>query len=326
MIISDKMTKSKDFTNNMVSFCLFLEGTGLGGPWNCTNKRQLWKERWGKYLLNCHISKLTNKMIHHMFVFGVVIPTVITIALFLGFLFCWFKFNIREKLFGKDTTKKNQSLKRVRGPIIMAEDSIQYTSDSELCGIGESSQNGNGHNQDNGSSNVAPRINGFVNTTIAKPYVNVPIAPEDNSKNQLLNHRLSCGVTDSHGETDNLRLPSRDYSSQKCCSGNQTKVINDSLLCTTIPLELRNQRETENCLVQQTYHFPRGLKGFTQSGNSAEMALSGNHQTIDSEDESEVSTCTENNNYGHFVPFSQITQHEKEKQLWMVQENLVSVI
>ena len=261
-----------------------------------------------------------------MFVFGVVVPTVITIALFLGFLFCWFKFNIREKLFGKDTTKKNQSSKLVCGPKIKAEDSAQYTSDSELCYNDDNSQNGGGHNQDNGGSNVAPGMKGSINTAVTKGYVNVPIASEGKAKNQLLNQRLSCGNTDSHGETDYPRLSGGDYLSQKCCSGNQTKVINDSLLCTTIPLELSNQRTTENCLVQHTYHFPRVSRGFNHSGNSAEITLSRNHQTPDSDDESEVSTCTENSNYGHFVPVSQMTKNEKDEQLWKAQENLVSVI
>ena len=40
-------------------------------------------------------------MIHHIFVFGVVVPTVITVLLFLGFLLCWFKLNLSERLFHK---------------------------------------------------------------------------------------------------------------------------------------------------------------------------------------------------------------------------------
>ena len=40
-------------------------------------------------------------MIRHIFVFGVLIPTIITIILFLGFLLCWFRYNIFERLFHK---------------------------------------------------------------------------------------------------------------------------------------------------------------------------------------------------------------------------------
>ena len=40
-------------------------------------------------------------MIRHIFVFGVLIPTIITIILFLGFLLCWFRYNIFERLFNK---------------------------------------------------------------------------------------------------------------------------------------------------------------------------------------------------------------------------------
>ncbi|ELT90568.1 hypothetical protein CAPTEDRAFT_226510 [Capitella teleta] len=37
-------------------------------------------------------------MITHVFVFGVVVPTVVTVTVFVGFLVCWFKCNIRQKL------------------------------------------------------------------------------------------------------------------------------------------------------------------------------------------------------------------------------------
>ena len=40
-------------------------------------------------------------MIRHIFVFGVLIPTIITIVLFLGFLLCWFRYNIFERLFNR---------------------------------------------------------------------------------------------------------------------------------------------------------------------------------------------------------------------------------
>ena len=48
----------------------------------------------------------------HVFVFGVVVPTVITIAVFIGFLFCWFKLGVRDR-FAKQrstgTTRGQQS-------------------------------------------------------------------------------------------------------------------------------------------------------------------------------------------------------------------------
>lgn len=44
-------------------------------------------------------------MIRHVFVFGVVVPTLVTIALFLGFLLCWYKFNMRERLFSRKNRK-----------------------------------------------------------------------------------------------------------------------------------------------------------------------------------------------------------------------------
>ena len=48
----------------------------------------------------------------HVFVFGVVVPTVITVAVFIGFLFCWFKLGVRDR-FAKQrsagTTRRQQS-------------------------------------------------------------------------------------------------------------------------------------------------------------------------------------------------------------------------
>ena len=47
-----------------------------------------------------------------MFVFGVVVPTIITIAVFIGFLYCWFKLGVRDR-FAKQrltgTTRGQQS-------------------------------------------------------------------------------------------------------------------------------------------------------------------------------------------------------------------------
>ena len=40
-------------------------------------------------------------MIRHMFVFGVLLPTLVTVFLFVAFLLCWFKFNMRERFFKK---------------------------------------------------------------------------------------------------------------------------------------------------------------------------------------------------------------------------------
>ena len=44
-------------------------------------------------------------MIKHVFLFGVIIPTSVTILFFIGFLVCWFKFNIKERFFKKHFCK-----------------------------------------------------------------------------------------------------------------------------------------------------------------------------------------------------------------------------
>ena len=65
-------------------------------------------------------------MIHHVFVFGVLIPTLITISVFIAFLICWFKFNMKDRFFKKQLKhqKKHsipgQPLETVAPPSISA--------------------------------------------------------------------------------------------------------------------------------------------------------------------------------------------------------------
>ena len=47
-------------------------------------------------------------MIKHVFIFGVLIPTVVTVVLFVLFLVCWFKFNLHGKLFKKKMNSVNE--------------------------------------------------------------------------------------------------------------------------------------------------------------------------------------------------------------------------
>lgn len=70
-------------------------------------------------------------MIRHVFVFGVVVPTVITVVFFVGFLVCWFKFNMRERLLNARIFKRKQQLKQVVYPqqhkLPDASDACQHT-------------------------------------------------------------------------------------------------------------------------------------------------------------------------------------------------------
>ncbi len=70
-----------------------------------------------------------------MFVFGVVIPTLITILVFVGFLICWFKFNLHERFFNKKQkllTQPNKDLPPhlpVNGPHKI----VHFQKDEEDC-------------------------------------------------------------------------------------------------------------------------------------------------------------------------------------------------
>lgn len=40
-------------------------------------------------------------MIYYMFIFGVILPTLLTVAIFITFVICWVKFNMKERLLQK---------------------------------------------------------------------------------------------------------------------------------------------------------------------------------------------------------------------------------
>ena len=45
----------------------------------------------------------------YIFLFGVVLPAAVTLALFVVFLVCWFKCNLQEKCFSNKTKKSNKT-------------------------------------------------------------------------------------------------------------------------------------------------------------------------------------------------------------------------
>ena len=260
-------------------------------------------------------------MIHHMFVFGVVIPTVVTIALFLGFLLCWFKFNMREKIFGKNTNKKQKTAKHKFTRKVM-----QNTSDSEFCQKDINSPSGESPHQNDGGSAAIETFDGSVRAGSTKQYVNLQTTQNGNIAAQTLNQMLSSGITDSDGDTDYPRLYDGDYLSQNCCSVKQNGLINTSS-CMSPSSELDNQTDTVNSLVQHTYHFPDVSGRGSHSGTARDKWLNDNDHSMDSEDDSENSNI-DNGNYGHFVLVSQITvaDNKKDHANSLSERNIVAVI
>ena len=189
-----------------------------------------------------------------------------------------------------------------------------------------SPSNGNPH-KNNGGSNTIEVTDDSVSTSITKQYVNLQTTGNGNSGTQPLNQRLRSGITDSDRDTDYPRLYRGDCLSQNCCSGRQDGLINASL-CMSPSSELDDQTETVNSLVQHTYHFPEVSKRGSHSGTGRDKKLNDYGHSMDSEDDSEASSSTNNCNYGHFVPVSQIPVDENKKDLTTscIQGNTVIVI
>ena len=102
-------------------------------------------------------------MLQKIFIFGVILPTVITVILFIAFLVCWFKFDLRGKLFPK---KKGDWLEKSASFQTQADENPN----SQINFVEENKKdpgNPNGSKKgDKGSKNQASfifRINGHLN-------------------------------------------------------------------------------------------------------------------------------------------------------------------
>ena len=70
-------------------------------------------------------------MIRHIFVFGVLVPTIITIVLFLGFLICWFRHDLYEKLFNKQNRPRRFKNSFSVHSVNSAQRIVQYNREEE---------------------------------------------------------------------------------------------------------------------------------------------------------------------------------------------------
>ena len=231
---------------------------------------------WWKHTLRegTELGQQRKKMIHHMFVFGVVIPTVVTIALFLGFLLCWFKFNMRERLFRK---KRKTRAKPVDSDDLSTQSetvTLQDNSDTELC---ES-------NKPNVKWNVQ-----FCNGA-TRQYVNLD-DPEGHQGRQAVdladNNRT---VESDQGDPDYPQLSTRGdflYLPAKCCSEKEHSTKFDVESSKRLSLDLRaNQVTFQSGFVQQTFLFPPSSRDIPCKTLTTERGK----------------VNLETYNYGHLVP------------------------
>jgi signal recognition particle subunit SEC65 len=174
-------------------------------------------------------------MIHHMFVFGVVIPTLVTVVVFVGFLICWFKFNIHDRLFKKKFLAKSMKklpphLPVARGPMKVVKFSNKDNNKDDNGDDGDDEDDGN---DDSGTGTVCTD------------------SGNDNSPKNLeeaLDEGSICG----------------DVETALCISENcQNEEIegfsNPNMCVCQSPSGIRTEVTRINSMVQHTFHFPDQL-------------------------------------------------------------------
>lgn len=217
-------------------------------------------------------------MIRHMFVFGVIIPTIITILVFIGFLICWFKFNLRERLFkGKKSTGKKQPIKvpphMVANGVHSGVRSYPHDDDEESA-----------QDEDEPDEDRDNQLNLGRSQHLVKHCEQTVVEAEEGSVSEdaetaLCRHnKRDMGVT-------GINNPNLHASPHKRCQE-----------CMEQADEAQNS-DNEDTLIQQTFHFPVSECSHLSSA------------AVDSEG-------SEDGNYGHFVPLSQALKNPKTRQFF----------
>lgn len=246
-------------------------------------------------------------MIKHMFVFGVVIPTIITVLFFVGFLICWFKFNIHKRLFTKRKPNKKDAF--AAHEINSTQKIVQYGQDEEEYD-NEKNSEFDKHNGDDDEPKGAGKLG--VNS----------VPPRDTTSKTKGKYIITPSQIEYHYQ-ENLKFTQTDEtiephlttdSSVECslCPTNKEAggVTNDGL-CVSPSMELETQElKHSELLVQHTFHFPN-LAHCEANPKACQMEEC--HYYGETDEESD----NDNENYGHFVPVSEvIQQNEKRKQFY----------
>ena len=218
-----------------------------------------------------------DKMIRHMFVFGVIIPTLITILVFIGFLICWFKFNLKDRLFkSKKCVGKKQPTKV---PPHMVANGIHngvrsFPDDNE-----EESARDDDDEPDEARDN---KLNmGRSQNVVSKNCEQMPSSCVEDGEEKVALYLHSPG---SKGGVMGIHNPNLSASPKRQCDVNQENRSSD-------------MEDNEDTLIQHTFHFPVSECSHLNSA------------AIDSEG-------SEDGNYGHFVPLSQALKDPKTRQFF----------
>ena len=176
-----------------------------------------------------------------MFVFGVIIPATITVIVFLGFLICWYKFNMNRKLFKK---KKKQKGKGVFSALSVSSTQriIQY-----------------GHNEeeyDNEKNSEFDQVNSGRNG----PSINI-ISPSNSNIIRYSNiqncAKYECKGNTYSDEPGRLNRPRSTITSVlPVLTTNSNGIVNKSLcLSPSVDVHGPENGQSAEYLVQHTFHF-----------------------------------------------------------------------
>ena len=246
-------------------------------------------------------------MIKHMFVFGVVIPTIITIVFFVGFLICWFKFNIHKRLFTKKKPgKKNafsaHEINSTQKIVQYGQEEEEY--DNEKNSEFDKSKEDDDHDKDLGDTCVSCTSDNGNSSTTKSKYV---ITPSEIEYHYEQNLKLSQG-----NEINESPCSSDGHTECSACPASTVGGVENNALIVSPSMELQPHdcKPNGEFLVQHTFHFPN-LAHCEANPKACQMEECQYYG--ESDDESD----NDHENYGHFIPVSEvIMQNEKRKQLY----------
>ncbi|KAK2154427.1 hypothetical protein LSH36_269g09033 [Paralvinella palmiformis] len=230
-------------------------------------------------------------MIKHMFVFGVLVPTMITIVVFIGFLICWFKFNIKERVmkshfFIKHFTKQVSTVNSAA-----MHDSVVFSREHP----------GQGHpwdDRDPGNDGRQTMLRGQSGTgtrDTKSHLLGLDWTVEDNasvcSADDPRCTKPQCGML-NHGQYVSIQNEQNRENSTRMTTphpGKSTPINTDKII--------RGQMD-DACpsdeRVPQTFHFPM-IEGHVIKYLDSERHLKGIQMT---------GISPEDTDYGHFIPIN----------------------
>lgn len=238
-------------------------------------------------------------MIKHVFIFGVVLPTIITIIFFVGFLICWFRFSLHERIFVK--RKPGRKKPFAAHEINSTQKIVQYGQEEEELDNERNSKFDNCNDDSDKDPGEMGIKCGSQQKTTANKYVITPSQIEYHYQENL---KCLNGNDPADGSTEcSLRPTISDTSGG----------VTNTAITVSPSMELeKTDSKQGDLLVQHTFHFPNlsHCEANPQACQLEECHFYG---------ESEEDSDNDHENYGHFVPISEVQlSGDKKKQFYQM--------